>query len=500
MFFLGIETGERGSRGVVLDLETAAVVAEASVPPEFLDGLPAGHCEQDPAGWIAGVDRVARDCLDALGGDGREQVAGIGVAGSVGGMVALDGDSGIVRPAKVAGDGSAERQVGMLARAFGGSPGLIELTGNPLLPSHAAPEILWLKQHEPYHFQKTQTLFLPHDFINYWLTAVRRCEHCGASATGMFDVRRREWCRELLDWIDPRMDEMLPPAAVPFEPHGPLRGQVAEAWGLPSDVLVAAGMPELQARMAAAGCVADGDLMVSLGGTVEIVGVNGAPLIDTRGEVASLCDAVGGWLAAMAMSSGTAAPELIRRHYGWSGEEFEKMVTGAPAGAAGLTFLPYLEGERIPILPEGCGVLHGINIDNLTPDNLARAAVEGVALGIGYGLGRLRELGLEPTEVRLTGPAAGSGMWRRILADVTGLPVTAPPAGHGAAMGAALQAAMTFFQQNGEELSFAEIAAYAIGQGSESLTEPDAGLREFYEQAISRQQYLVDTLHPAGFL
>jgi xylulokinase len=500
MFFLGIETGERGSRGIVLDLEAAAVAAEAAVAPEFVGGLPGGHLEQKPSDWIAGVDRVARKCLDALGENGRGQVAGIGVAGSMEGLVALDGENGIVRPAKVAGDRSADRQSEMLARAFGGAPGLIELTGNPLLPWHTAPAALWLKQHEPYHFQKTETFFLPQDFINYWLTAVRRSEHSGASVTGMFDVRRRKWCRELLDWIDPRMAAMLPPLAAPFDPPGVLRKQMAEAWGLPRNTLVAAGMPDLQARMAAAGCMADGDLMVSLGGTAEIAGVGGAPLIDTRGEVAALCDAVGGWLAVMSMASGTATPELVRRHYGWSKKEFETMVAGAPAGAAGLTFLPYLEGERTPILPEGCGVLHGIDIDNFTPDNLTRAAVEGVALGIGYGLGRLRELGLEPTELRLTGPAAGSGMWRKILADVTGLPVTAPPAEHGPAMGAALQAAMTFFRQNGEDLSFAEISSHTIGQGAETRTEPDTELHEFYEKAISRQQYLVDTLHPAGFL
>ena len=91
-------------------------------------------------------------------------------------------------------------------------------------------------------------------------------------------------------------------------------------------------------------------------------------------------------------------------------------------------------------------------------------------------------------------------MWRRSLADVTGLPVTTPSADHGAAMGAALQAAMTFFRENGEELSLSEIATYAIGQGAETRTDPDPALHEFYEQAISRQQYLVDTLHPAGFL
>jgi len=499
MLFLGLETGVRGTRGIVLDLEAAEVVAEAAVAPGFVEGLPDGHREQDPADWIAAVDRVARSCLDKLG-ERRGKLAAIGVAGSNRGMVALDRENSIIRPAKVDGDRSCLRQADMLQRAFGGNPGLIELTGNPLLPFHAAPSVLWLKQHEPYHFQRVATLLLPHDFINYWLTAVRRSEYCGASVTGMLDVRSREWCPELLEWIDPRLTEMMPDPVSPLDPHGPLRPDLAKQWGVPGDVLVAAGAPDLMANLVAAGCVVNGDLMISLGSGAELACVCGEPATDGRGEVATVCDVTGGWLGALAMTSGSAAPELIRRHYGWSAGEFEGMVTAAQPGAGGLMMLPYLEGERIPLLPEGCGVLHGLTVDNFTPDNLARAAVEGAALGLGYGLTRLRELGMEPSEVRTTGSAAASLTWRQMLADVTGLPVASPRGYRGAAMGAALQAAITFFRQSGESLSFAEIAAYAVEGEPEPQCDPDAGRHRIYEEMISRQQYLVDTLHPAGFL
>ena len=186
--------------------------------------------------------------------------------------------------------------------------------------------------------------------------------------------------------------------------------------------------------------------MVSMSAGAELACVSGEPSPDGRGEVATLCDVTGAWLGALSMTSGSAAPELIRRHYGWSVGEFEGMVAAAAPGAGGLMMLPYLEGERIPMLPDGCGVLHGLTMDNFTPDNLARAAVEGVALGLGYGLTRLRELGMEPSEVRTTGSAAASLTWRQMLADVTGLPVASPSSYRGAAMGAALQAAITFFR------------------------------------------------------
>lgn len=499
MLVLGIETGIHGTRGIVLDLEAAGVVFDTGEGLQTLEGLPDGHREQDPAQWIASVDRVARRCIEALG-ERRGSLLAMGVAGPSAGMVVLDADNRIVRPAKVAGDRSSWRQAEAMLRAFGGNPGLLELTGNGLLPSHAGPGILWLKQHEPYHFQRVASLLLPHDFVGYWLTAARRCGYASASVTGLFDVPRCDWCRELVDWLDPRLTEMLPPAGPDVEPQGLLRRELAQAWGVPGEVLVAAGMPDTVATVTGAGCVAAGDLMVSLGSGAELACVSASAAVDTRGEVAALCDASGGWLAALSMTSGVNLPDLIRRQYGWSQAEFEALVAAAPAGAGGLLCLPYLEGERTPALPDGCGVLHGLKADNFTPVGLARAAVEGVVAGIGYGISRLRDLGLAPSAVRAAGVAAASPLWRQMLADVSGLPVTGVGGYHGAAFGAALKAAAAYFRQSGETLSLAEIATYAVEPGEATTCEPDAERHAVYQDLVARQQYLVDTLHPAGFL
>jgi xylulokinase len=353
MLVLGIETGIQGTRGIVLDLEAAAVVFDDHEGLPLLDGLPDGHREQDPAQWISSSDRMVRRCLAALG-ERRGDLLAIGVVGPSAGLVVLDAENRIVRPAKVAGDRASWRQAEAMLRAFGGNPGLLELTGNGLLPSHAGPGILWLKQHEPYHFQRAVSLMLPHDFVGYWLTAVRRCGYGSASVTGLFDVPRCEWCRELIDWLDPRLAEMLPPAAPDIEPQGVLRPELAQAWGLGSDVLVAAGLPETLATVTGAGCVEPGDLMVSLAAGAELACVSAAPTVDTRGEVAALCDASGTWLAALSMTSGVTLPDLLRRQYGWSEAEFENLVAAAPPGAGGLLCLPYLEGERTPALAEGC--------------------------------------------------------------------------------------------------------------------------------------------------
>src|SRR5690606_32032761 len=129
-----------------------------------------------------------------------------------------------------------------------------------------------------------------------------------------------------------------------------------------------------------------------------------------------------------------------------------------------------------------------------------RATVEGIALGVGYAVGRMRELGLEPEEIRVTGTGSAGSLWRQLLADATGLPVARLKRMEGAALGAAMQAAVVYFQQHGEDLTFEEFAAYVVERDEDSVAFPDAGRLAAFERLISRQQYLVDTLHPAGFL
>jgi len=498
MLFLGIEISQSGTRIVALDLEAARIVAEASCPHPWIEGLPAEYREQDPTAWIAAVDRAVRDCLTSLG-DGKADVAAMSVAGPMRGMVALDAENRIVRPAKMAGDMSTRRQAEEIARAFGGAPGLIELTGNPLGTESAAAECLWLKQHEPYHFQRTTCLLSAQDFIAYWLTGERATEPGSASASGFFDVRARAWCGELIDFIDPGLRELLPQVASPLEPRGTLRPELAHAWGVSEHLLVGAGSCAPMLAVAAAGAVDGGSVTVDLGSVGITAGVGDAPLIDLRGEIAGLCDATGHWLAMAETSNAVAAPELIRRHYGWSSEQFDAAASSVPPGADGLLFLPYLTGEKSPRLPDGCGVLHGITLDNFTPAHLARAAAEGVALGIGYGLSRLRDMGFEPEEIRVTGSGA-DGMMRQLLADTCGVAVTSPATRQGAAVGAAIQAAVAFFHHSGEAIGFGEMVKYLVTEDQAARREPDMARHQTYQQLMSRQQYLAETLHSGGFL
>jgi xylulokinase len=499
MQFIGIEIAPAGTKAVVLDLDSAETLAEASVSHSWIDGLPPGYREQDPSRWIEATDRVIRECLAKPEVDPK-QVAAIGVAGPQRGLVLLDAANSIIRPTKLAGDVSVQKQAGEIARAFGGSPGLLELIGQSPPTDSAAAECLWLKQHEPYHFQRAASLLTVQDFIAYWLTGERASEPGSASTTGLFDIRTKKWSDEMIDFIDPALSSLLPPLGASDQPRGLIRSALAKSWGLSELVQIGAGSAAPLLSALSAGCVTNGSVAVELGSNGTVVGIGSSPVIDLRDEIFPLCSATGGWLGMASSPNTSLAPEVLRRHYGWSTADYEKMVAGVSPGADSLMLLPYFSPESVPRLSDACGVLHGITPANFTPAHLARATAEGVALSLSYAMSRLREMGFDPPEVRLIGEAAQSTVMPQLIADALGTPVVPVSSRHGAAVGAAIQAAVGFFHQCGEPLGFGEICSYLVSGNQEGRCDPDPDNHLLYQDRMARQQYLVDTLHPAGFI
>ncbi|MFK7912129.1 MAG: xylulokinase [Akkermansiaceae bacterium] len=500
MYVLGIDTGTQSTKTLVFDLEKATVIAEATQAYGMIEDLPEGHREQDPALWIKAVDSTVRDCLRQIGLEKTARVSAIGVSGQQHGLVVLDQENRIIRPAKLWSDTSTTEQCDEIARAFGGNPGLIELAGNPIQPGYTAPKILWLKQNEPQNFQRIATVLLPHDFINYWLTGVKRMEPGDASGTGLFDIRKRQWCSELIDFIDEGLHHALPPIGSSGDMLGSIRPELADAWGLSHQVLISAGGGDNMMSAIGTGNIGGGKVTVSLGTSGTVFAATEKPIIDPQGEVAAFCDSTDKWLPLVCTMNATVVTETVRQQYGWDHEQMEREASSVPAGSDGLLMLPYLQGERTPSLPEGCGIIHGLTTDNFTPAHMMRAAIEGVSLTLGYGMMRLTELGVEPEEIRITGGGASSGLWRQMIADVTGIPVVALKNNEGAALGAALQAAVGFFRHSGEDLTYEELVAYAVQPDEASFCEPVPEHHRLYQDLLARQQYLVDTLHTPGFI
>ena len=496
MYFLGIDSGTQSTKAIVLDLDTGLIVAHHQQAYSLISGLPAGHLEQHPQDWIDAVDACVTSCVQQLG-DKKSAIKGIGVSGQQHGLVALDSNDKVVRPAKLWCDTSTVAQCDEIAHQFGGHPGCIHLAGNAMLPGYTIPKVLWLKQNEPENFAKTKTILLPHDYINFWLSGVKRMEYGDASGMGILDVRTRQWCYEIVDFIDPRVREMLPPVGSSREVHGTLRQDLATKWGLGANVIVSAGGGDNMMGAIGTGNVKPGCVTASFGTSGTLYGVAGAPVVDGQGEVAAFCDSTDQWLPLVCTMNVTVVTEQVRNMYGWDHQQLEAAVESAPLGAEGVMFLPYLNGERTPNLPNGTGVIHGLRQSNMTPANMARAAVEGATLGLAYGLRRFRELGMNPTEIRLTGGGSRSSVWRQITADAFGAEVVTLSTSEGAALGSAIQAA---YAEAGGKVSYDDLCGRLVALDESTRCAPDSQKHEAYKAQLDRQMELTGRLNQTGWL
>lgn len=500
MICLGLDSGTQGTKCIALDVEAGTVLAAGQQDYGFIEGLPDGHFEQHPETWQEASDAAVRECLAKLGAR-RGEVRAIGVSAQQHGLVTLNEDNQPVRPAKLWCDTSTAPECEQFIKEFGGTDEIVALTGNAMLPGYTASKILWLKQHEPANYRATETILLPHDYLNFWLTGEKRMEYGDASGTAMFDVRTRQWSKPILDFIDPGLAERLPPVESSRKPCGLLRETLRVEWGLPAAVLVSAGGGDNMMGAIGTGNIAPGGSMtVSLGTSGTLYDYSAEPVVDETGEVAAFCDSTDGWLPLICTMNVTVATEQARAMFGWDTAHLETAVAATEPGADGLLFLPYLHGERTPNLPHASGVLHGMTTRNMDPAHFARAVTEGVTLGLAYGLNRFRALGCKPTEIRLTGGGSQSAAWRQICADAFGLPVSALHTREGAALGAAIQAASTHATVQGKAGRLRELVKRAVRPDEGTHAEPTASRRQLYQDLLQRQTGLTRRLHSGGFL
>lgn len=500
MISLGIDSGTQSTKTIALDLESGKILASASQSYGLIEGLPPGHLEQEPQQWVDAVDATVREVLGKLGNK-RDAVKAIGVSGQQHGFVPLDKKNKVIRPAKLWCDTSTTEQCAQFNEEFGGQDEIIKMAGNAILPGYTAPKILWLKQNEPRNYKALATILLPHDYINLHLTGERGMEYGDASGTGLLDVREKKWCEPLIEFIDPDLMQALPPLASSRRAFGLLRENLREAWGLSSgEVTVSAGGGDNMMGAIGTGNVQPGVVTVSLGTSGTVYAFADKPVIDPQGEIAAFCDSTDRWLPLACTMNVTVATEQICRMFGWSHEELEKNVCAAPAGSGGLLFLPYLNGERTPNLPDATGVLHGMKTETMTPGHLARATMEGVTLGLGYGLNRFRELGIQPTEIRLTGGGSKSPVWRQIAADIFGVPTICLASAEGAALGAALQAAYASHVATGQTTTFRNLAEKFVRLDESTRAKPNSDHKDLYTELLTRQGDLTRRLHAADYL
>ena len=487
--FLGIDSGTQGTKAVVFSPGQGKIIAEASAAHRIIENN-AGRREQDPKWWIDACTKVLHEVLQGKGVV-RERIRAIGVSGQQHGFVPLDDREDVIRPAKLWCDTETALQCDEITEKAGGREKVIELIGNSVAAGFTASKILWMKQNERENYDRLETILLPHDYINYWLTGEKKSEFGDASGTAYFDVRTRSWSETILEAIDDsgKLVGCLPELIPSHTPVGTIRPRIAERFGLSPDVLVSSGGGDNMMAAIGTGNVSPGVITVSLGTSGTIYAFADHPVVDPNGELAAFCSSSGGWLPLACTMNVTVATELTRAVLGLSLKELNENASSAPVGSEGIILLPYFNGERTPPLPNAKASFFGLTSTNYTPENLCRASMEGATLGLRYGLEVLMAQGIEPAEIRLVGGGAKSRPWRQMVADIFDLPVIRPESDEAGAMGAALQAMWCYLGKKEGGASLKELTDDFISLDEDSRTLPEthnviqyAGIYERYTQ------------------
>jgi xylulokinase len=469
---IGIDSGTQSTKALVVDAKNGKVVGSASRAYDLLPGLPTGAKEQHPHTWRDAAAATIRQALrDAKASPA--DVKAIGVSGQQHGFVPLDAQGEVIRAAKLWCDTATAAECEEITSALGGPKKTLRALGNAVLPGFTASKILWLKNHEPANYARLATVLLPHDYLNFWLTGRRVMEYGDASGTALMDVRKRKWCSAAINAIDPELAGKLPSLMPSDQPVGTLQPSTAKLLDLKPDVLVSAGGGDNMMGAIGTGNTREGVITASFGTSGTIYACAEKPVVDPDGEIAAFCDSTNRWLPLLCTMNVTVATEMVRMDFEWTHETYASKSANVPPGSRGLLLLPYLEGERTPNIPDGTGVMIGINQRTFSASHYARATMEGVTLGMNYGLRRLAALGVEPAQIRATGGGAKSKVWRQIMADIFNAEVVTLKVSEGAAYGAALQALWCWRREQGERVEIHEITDEFVEVNAMETLTPD---------------------------
>jgi xylulokinase len=441
--FLGIDVGTSGVKAILV--ATSGEVVAASTTPLTMATPRPGWAEQDPAAWwqaaLASIHAIRRARPDAT-------VAAVGISGQMHSSVFLDGAGDVIRPALLWCDGRTTAECAEITEKVGGEERLRDLACNPALEGFTLPKVLWLRKHEPEAFARLAKVVLPKDYIRYRLTGVLATDPSDASATLMYDTANLRWSDEILRAVG-LTTAIVPDVGGSAEVLGRITAEAAVVTTLPAGTPVVGGGADNACGAAGVGATTPGEVVTSWGTSGTVLAPMSAPRVDPRLRAHTFCHVIPGvwYMMGVVLSAGGA--------FSWYREQFARELAPADAakkldaeaasvgrGAAGVTFLPYLQGERTPHRDAAArGALLGLSLAH-SRAHVTRAVLEGVCFALRDSLTILQELGLSPSNLLLTGGGARSPFLQRLQAEVFGLPVTTVNREEGPAYGAALLAAV----------------------------------------------------------
>ncbi len=478
LLYIGVDLGTSAVKLLLMASEGKIVNVVSREYPLYFPHP--GWSEQKPEDWyeqtVEGIRELVRD-VD------KSQVAGISFGGQMHGLVILDEEDRVIRPAILWNDGRTVQETEYLNGVIGKEK-LSEYTANIAFAGFTAPKLLWVKNQEPENFARIAKIMLPKDYIAYKLTGVHCTDVSDASGMLLFDVKNRRWSKEMCDICGIRQ-EQLAKCYESFETVGTLLPQAAQELGLSVSVKVAAGAGDNAAAAVGTGTVGDNMCNISLGtsGTIFISSRNFG--VDRNNALHSFAHADGSYHLMGCMLSAASCnkwwmDEIIgTKDYGGEQEAIEKL------GENHVYYLPYLMGERSPHNdPNARAVFLGMTMDTTRAD-MTQAVLEGVAFALRDSLEVARSLGIRLERTKICGGGAKSPLWKKIIANVLNLKVDVIESEEGPAMGGAMLAAVAC----GEYKSVEEIAAKVVR--IVDTVEPDPELTAKYEEryAAFRQIY-----------
>jgi xylulokinase len=446
---LGIDVGTSATKTLAID-EKGTILASASA--EYpCDHPHPGWSEQDPDLWWAATVATVRDVLSKAHLKPAD-IAGIGLSGQMHGSVFLDEEGQVIRKALLWNDQRTAAECAEIETAAGGREALVRLVANPALTGFTAPKLLWLRNHEPHHWERVRQVLLPKDYIRYRLTGTYATEVSDASGTLLLDVAHRRWSRELLDLLnlDP---ELLPPCYESPEISSQVSAIGSDATGLARNTPVVGGGGDQPAGAVGNGIVRPGVVSATMGTSGVVFAHTSQPGFDPLGRLQRGCHAVpGAWHVMGVVLSAGGSWRWVRDELGDLEVEasrarqvdaYELLLEEAalaPPGSEGLFFLPYLTGERTPHFdPDAKGGWIGLTVRH-GRQHLLRSVLEGATYAMRDSLELIREMGQKISQIRVSGGGARGDLWRQIQADIYGEDVSTINASEGPAFGAALLA------------------------------------------------------------
>jgi xylulokinase len=458
--YAGLDVSTQSCKLVVIDLFSSEVVFVDAVNydsdlPQYhtINGVnrdqAEGVSESDPNMWIEAIEMVfSRLKASAVP---IAKVRCISVSGQQHGLVAIDSAGKLTRPySKLWNDFSTLEECRILTEKIGGDEAIIHEVGNTQRTGYTAAKIFHMARHEPENYAKTTTLFLVHNYINFYLTGgVRVMEPGDASGMALWHPGTRKWSDKVIRAIAPDLKSKLPEIKSSDKTIGTISSDLAKRFGFVPDCTVDAGSGDNMYGAVGTGNVEPGVVTVSLGTSGTAYTLMEKPFIDPKGEIAAFCDSTGRWLPLLCVSNLANGYNEILKIHGINHDRFNQIARKTQPGNGGRILIPWYMGERTPDVPLASPVYFGFGLDDFTPEILCRAVLEGHILNLYDGF---RRMPVEPKEIRLTGGLSKSEVWCQTIADVFEAEAV-PVEGEGAALGAALHAAWVWQKENGAEIA-----------------------------------------------